>query len=114
MTKRENIFIYLIYNSFMTKEKELPEVITTIEKKWRHYTHKKSDVYLYLTKKKDSANHIHIFNNTRKKNWYYNVKCNNNKGKERKDHLLSKTKKRSVKKIKKAWQTECPDFFSTK
>jgi hypothetical protein len=111
MTKRKNI-LYIYY--IMPNENELPEVITTIEQKWPHYTHKKKDVYLYLTKKKDSANHIHIFNNTRKKNWYYNVKCNNNKGKDRKDHLLSKTKKRSVKKMKNAWRKECPQFFSTK
>lgn len=47
------------------------------------------NIYLYWSEK-DTENHIHIYRQQDRAGiWNYNIKCNNNEGKERKEYTIS-------------------------
>ena len=88
-------------------------IIDDLEKVWPKSKQKGSNMYLYLGKK-DSENHGHVFYDERTNNWYYNIKCNNNKGNNRIRHKINKTKRKLKKEIKANWRVECPAFIGSK
>jgi len=87
--------------------------IVNLEKAWPENTHRGDNLYLYWDKKKDSDNHGHVFLNKR---WYYNIKCNNNRGNDRIRHTVSNSKKsnKTKREIKENWRKECPEFIQKK
>jgi hypothetical protein len=98
-----------------TAVKPQPDIIEKLEQSWPKHMRKKNDLYLYWNRK-DSENHGHVFLDSNIKKWYYNIKCNNNRGKERINHKLSKTKKahQLTREIKHHWKKECPQFVKKK
>ena len=82
--------------------------IKDLSKKWPNNKKKVNELYLYLNKNKDSENHTHIFFHEKHKRWYYNIKCNNNKGNDRIRYTLRKPYK-----IRERWRKECPDYFKS-
>jgi len=96
-------------------EKESEQIIDHLEKVWPKNKRRGSNLYLYMGNK-SSENHGHVFYNEKKNNWYYNIKCNNNKGNDRIRHKINKTKRVPKLKIeiKDNWRTECPSFIKSK
>ena len=96
-------------------EKEDEKIIDDLEKVWPKNKRRGSNLYLYMGKK-SSENHGHVFHNEKKHNWYYNIKCNNNKGNDRIRHKINKTKRvpKLKTEIKDYWSTECPSFIKSK
>jgi hypothetical protein len=92
-----------------------PDIIEKLEQSWPKHMRKKNDLYLYWNRK-DGENHGHVFLDSNINSWYYNIKCNNNRGKDRINHKLSKTKKahQLTGEIKKHWKKECPQFVKKK
>lgn len=103
------------YEKESKKEKEDEKIIDDLEKVWPKNKRRGSNLYLYLGKK-NSENHGHVFHNEKKHNWYYNIKCNNNKGNDRIRHKINKTKRvpKLKTEIKDNWRTECPAFIKSK
>jgi len=96
-------------------EKETEKIIDDLEKVWPKNKRRGSNLYLYMGNK-SSENHGHVFHNEKKHNWYYNIKCNNNKGNDRIRHKINKTKRvpKLKTEIKDNWRTECPSFIKSK
>ena len=102
-------------NETPNKKETNENILDNLEKVWPKSKKRGSNLYLYLDKK-NSENHGHVFHNEKKNNWYYNIKCNNNKGNDRIRHKINKTKRigKLKQEIKANWRTECTEFINSK
>jgi hypothetical protein len=90
----------------------MSSVLVDLENVWSSHSQRGKNLYLYWAKKPNSQNHGHVFYHKDHKKWYYNIKCNNNKGNDRIRHNITKNRAKTLKnKIKKDWRTECPQFI---
>lgn len=105
-----------IKENIKEEKKETDELLENLGEKWPEYDTRGSNLYLFWDKRKDSKNHGHVFFHENHNKWYYNIKCNNNKGNDRIRHRLVKTKTPGETKteIRENWREECPEFIQTK
>lgn len=80
----------------------MSSILVDLENIWSSHSHRGKNLYLYWAKKPNSQNHGHVFYHKDHKKWYYNIKCNNNKGNDRIRHNITKIRAKTLKnKIKK-------------
>jgi hypothetical protein len=99
----------------MPDEEPDTTILTNLGKVWPSNNQRGKNMYLYWNRK-DGENHGHVFFYDKTKRWYYNIKCNNNKGNDRKLHKIPKTETASSLKpeIKSHWKKECPEYIKKK
>jgi hypothetical protein len=90
----------------------MSSVLVDLENVWNSHSQRGKNLYLYWAKKPNSQNHGHVFYHKDHKKWYYNIKCNNNKGNDRIRHNIIKNRPKTFKNIiKQNWRAECPSYI---